>query len=437
MPTGAAPPAALLAGADIADRLAEARAATDALFAALRPQALRERPVPERHRLIFYLGHLEAFDWNLLSRDAPGLVPFRPDFDRLFAFGIDPTHGGLPDDPPEAWPAADEVRAYVADVRERIDRLLRDEGADAAPRLDLAIEHRLMHAETLAWLVRELPQAHKVAPKHAPPRDGTPPEPRSARIPAGVATLGRPRGAPGFGWDNEFEECALHVPAFEIDVHDVTNARFLRFIEAGGYGEPSWWTRDGWDWIRAQSRRHPAPWRPVRGGWRLRAMWEEIDLPLAWPVQVSHAEASAYARWAGRALPSEAQFHRAAYGTPDSDERRFPWGDAPPDARHGRFGLREWDFAPAGSHPAGASAFGLHDLVGNGWEWTSTPLAPLPGFEALAAYPGYSQPFFDGDHFVLKGGGPRTADVLLRRSFRNWFQPRYAHVAATFRTVAP
>jgi ergothioneine biosynthesis protein EgtB len=436
MPTGAALPAALPAAADGVARLRDARAATDALFVCMRAEALRDRPVPERHRLIFYLGHLEAFDWNLLAPTAPGLVPFRPDFDRLFAFGIDPTHGGLPDDPPGAWPPEDEVRGYVAGVRERLDRRLRDESLDA-PLLDLAIEHRLMHAETLAWLVRELPGGRKIPPAHTPPRDGAPPEARAACIPAGVATLGRPRGQPGFGWDNEFEECALDVPAFEIDVHDVTNARFLRFIEAGGYDERRWWTRDGWEWIRAQGRRHPAHWLPVRDGWRLRATWEEIDLPLAWPVQVSHAEASAYARWAGRALPSEAQFHRAAFGTPDGGERLYPWGDAPPDARHGRFGLRDWDFAPAGSHPDGASAFGVEDLLGNGWEWTSTPFAPLPGFEALPSYPGYSQPFFDGDHFVLKGGSPRTAEVLLRRSFRNWFQPRYAHVAATFRTVGP
>ena len=437
MPIGAAPPAVLPAASDAVVRLRDARAATDALFACMRAEALRDRPVPERHRLIFYLGHLEAFDGNLLLPRVPGRAPFRPDFDRLFAFGIDPTHGGLPDEPPGAWPPEDEVRGYVAGVRERLDRLLHDEGPDAAPLLDVALEHRLMHAETLAWLLRELPEGLKIPPAHAPPRDGAEPAADAVRIPAGVATLGRPRGAPGFGWDNEFEECALDVPAFEIDVHDVTNARFLRFIEAGGYDERRWWTREGWDWIGAQGRRHPAQWLPMHDGWRLRAMWEEIDLPLAWPVQVSHAEACAYARWVGCALPSEAQFHRAAFGTPEGDERRFPWGDAPPDARHGRFGLRDWDFAPAGSHPAGASAFGVQDLVGNGWEWTCTPFAPLPGFAALPAYPGYSQPFFDGDHFVLKGGGPRTADVLLRRSFRNWFQPRYAHVAATFRTVRP
>ena len=437
MPNGAAP-AVLTVAPPAAAELREARAATDALFDCLRPEALRDRPVPERHRLIFYLGHLEAFDWNLLA-PALGLKPHRADLDRLFAFGIDPVGGRLPDEPADAWPAEAEVRRYVANVRERLDRRLGDEMPAVADArlLDVVIEHRLMHAETLSYLLRELPAARKLPPPHEAPRDAALPFPRRVQVPAGLATLGRSRGDPGFGWDNEYGECTLPVPAFDIDVHDVSNADFLRFIEAGGYDEPRHWTRDGWEWIRSRARWHPAPWRFADGAWRLRATWGEIDLPLSWPAQVSHAEAAAYARWIGRALPSEAQWHRAACGTPDGDERLYPWGDDPPDARRGHFGLRGWDSVPVGSHPEGASAFGVEDLVGNGWEWTSTPFAPLPGFEAFSFYRGYSQPFFDGDHFVLKGGGARTAERLLRRSFRNWFQPRYVHVAASFRTVSP
>jgi formylglycine-generating enzyme required for sulfatase activity len=150
---------------------------------------------------------------------------------------------------------------------------------------------------------------------------------------------------------------------------------------------------------------------------------------------VSHAEASAYARWAGKGLPTEAQWHRMTYGTRDGIERAYPWGDAAPDQWHGNFNFAHWDPTSVHAHPRGNSAFGLADLLGNGWEWTSTPFQPLPGFEPFPSYPGYSADFFDDKHYVLKGGSPSTAACMLRRSFRNWFQPHYPYVHAKFRCV--
>ena len=150
-------------------------------------------------------------------------------------------------------------------------------------------------------------------------------------------------------------------------------------------------------------------------------------------MYVSHAEASAFARWRGRRLPTEAEFHRAAYGTPGGTERSYPWGEDPPDATRGRFGFSGWDPVAAGSCPAGASAWGVHDLVGNGWEWTSTVFAPFEGFQAMASYPEYSAEFFDAQHYVLKGASPATAHELLRPSFRNWFRPHYPYIYAAFR----
>ena len=148
------------------------------------------------------------------------------------------------------------------------------------------------------------------------------------------------------------------------------------------------------------------------------------------PVFVSHAEARAYACWAGKTLPSEAQWHRAAYGTADGSERDYPWGrELPQNARS------RWEPPPMGMSPQLKSAFGVEDLIGTGWEWTSTQFAPFPGFRIVAAYPGYSANFFDGMHYVMKGGSTRTAVCMLRRSFRNWFQPHYQYVYAGFRCV--
>ena len=152
-------------------------------------------------------------------------------------------------------------------------------------------------------------------------------------------------------------------------------------------------------------------------------MFGDVPLPLDWPVFVTHDEAQSYADWAGMALPTEAQFHRAAYGTRTGEERQYPWGDEPPDRTRGNFDFQGWDPVPVTSMPAGNSAFGIAQLVGNGWEWTSTVFNPFAGFQAFPFYPGYSEPFFSGGHYVMKGGSARTAARLLRRSFRNWFRP--------------
>ena len=178
---------------------------------------------------------------------------------------------------------------------------------------------------------------------------------------------------------------------------------------------------------------HPLFWERRGDDWYWRGMFDAIPLPPAWPVYVSHAEASAFACWAGARLPTEAEFQRAAYGTPDGRERPHPWGDGEPSATYGVFDFASWDPEPAGAHPQGGSAWGVEDLVGNGWVWTGTPFAPFPGFRTMASYPEYSADFFDGEHVVMKGASPATARELLRPTFRNWFRPRYPYVYATIR----
>ncbi len=164
-------------------------------------------------------------------------------------------------------------------------------------------------------------------------------------------------------------------------------------------------------------------------------MFEEIPLPLDWPVYVTQNEAESYAKSIGKRLPTEEQFHRAAYGTHGNRQPEYPWGGAEPSARHGNFDFRGWDPEPVDASPLGRSEFGVNQLVGNGWQWTSTKFGPLPGFKPRASYPGYSANFFDGEHFVIKGGSARTAARLLRRSFRNWFRRDYPYMYAAFRCV--
>ena len=427
----------------LSERLQRARLRSEEQFAIVRPAALYDRPIPERHRIIFYLGHLEAFDWNLL-RGPLDLPSFDPEFDKLFAFGIDPVEGGLPTDQAKDWPAVEKIRNYNARIRENLDAGIRAAAAadpsltvlEHGRLLDVAVEHRLMHAETLSYMLHQLPLDRKCC-KALPPGPGAVPQARPCvEIPAGSATLGLPRSEGGkFGWDNEFEEHRVEVPAFTIDTRNVTNEDFLRFMRDGGYEHRAFWSDSGWEWITASEHKHPAFWIPNGNSWSYRTMFANIPLPLDWPVYVGHDEAAAYARWSRKELPSEAEWHRAACGTRAGGERAFPWGGEAPSAIRGNFDFQRWDPIPTGAYPEGNSEFGVADLVGNGWEWTRTPFAPFAGFQAFSFYPGYSANFFDGKHFVMKGGSPRTAACMLRRSFRNWFQPHYPYVYAKFRCV--
>ena len=392
----------------------EAREQTDALFRAVRPDSFYERPIPERHRIVFYLGHVEAFDWNLIGRYALDRRPFHAEFDRLFAFGIDPPPGQLPSDRPSDWPSLAEVDRYNQRVRDEIDNLL-----DEVPEqlLHVAIEHRLMHAETFAYILHQLDYERKITPAAAPDVGAArPQQPRMVEIPAGTAQLGLDGNA-AFGWDNEFQALAAEVPAFSMAKHKVTNGEYLEFVRQGAAA--------------------PFFWAERAGRWFHRGMFAEIPLPLDWPVYVTHSEAEAYAKWRGAALPSEEQFHRAASFAPEEPRANL-------DFRH-------WEPIPVhandngAAHPSSRPQAGKADenvcptvpsqLVGNGWEWTSTVFAPFPGFTPFPFYQNYSEPFFDGRHYVLKGASPRTASRLTRPSFRNWFRPSYPYIYATFRLV--
>jgi gamma-glutamyl hercynylcysteine S-oxide synthase len=376
---------------DLGHALYQARQQTDQLFRLVHADSLYERPIPERHRIVFYIGHLEAFDWNLIARYALDVPSFHPSFDRLFAFGIDPPPGELPSDLPSDWPALAEVERYNHRTRDAIDGLL---ASVPDQLLHVAIEHRLMHAETLAYILHQLDYERKVT-QPARAETGVRIASHMLEIPSGSAKLGMDDG--GFGWDNEFQSHTVQVPAFTIGQYKVTNADYLAFVEAGAEA-PFFWTNHG-------------------GAWHYRGMFSEFPLPLDWPVYVTHRQAEAYANWRGMRLPTEAQWHRAADGARPSCNVDF----------------RYWDPKPVTADDE-ASA-GISQITGNGWEWTSTPFAPFPGFEPFPFYANYSAPFFDGGHYVLKGASPRTAACFLRPSFRNWFRPSYPYVYATFRLV--
>jgi formylglycine-generating enzyme required for sulfatase activity len=377
-----------------------------ALFDMLPEDVYYSRPIDLRHPIVFYDGHLPGFSFNTLVKRALGKPSIDERLEALFARGIDP-HESQAGSPLQSWPARHTVRAFVEEADARVvDALEHDDLVRPGhPLLDRAdavftiLEHEAMHQETLLYMWHRLPFEQKRRPRgYVAVTEGQVPGEEWIDIPAGRATLGVDAGALTFAWDNEMPSYDVDVPAFAIQKHDITNARYMEFVEAGAP--------------------HPLFWERVGGCWYWRGMFELIPLPLSWPVYVSQAEAAAYAAWRGWRLPTEAEYQRAAV-----------------DAAPGVCDFSSWDPRPAGSVPSGASAWGVEDLVGNGWEWTSTPFAPFPGFRAAASYPEYSADFFDGEHYVMKGASPATARELVRPTFRNWFRARYPYVYATFRCV--
>ena len=421
------------------------RARTAKMFDLLTGQAYYEQPIPLRHPVVFYEGHIPAFSVNTLIKRGLGRDGLDEDLERLFERGIDPEDQDSADSMANlSWPTRETVLRYTAAADETILEALghRNIERDHPPMLHRGqavftlIEHEELHQETLAYMWHQLPASRKRRPANTSViTDGVVPEYRQVRVPSGSATLGAMPDEIPFGWDNEFPRLRVKVPAFTIDAHNVTNQQYLEFIKAGGYTDQAYWCDTGWAWRVGSSVEHPAFWCHRAGEWFWRGMFELIPLPPAWPVYVTHAEASAFARWKGLRLPTEAEFHRAAFGAPGGVERILPWGAAPADATRGNFGFQRWDPVPVGSYPAGASAWGVHDLVGNGWEWTSTVFDGFPGFQPMASYPQYSADFFDGRHYVIKGASSATAYGLVRRSLRNWFRPCYPYVYAGFRCV--
>ena len=314
-------PAIEAAGSELLEQIQGARAQSDRLFEVLRPEAIYERPIAERHRVIFYIGHLEAFDYIQICREGLGIPSRGPQLDTLFQAGIDPDSGHLPSDTPRDWPSMETVRSYVDRCRREVD-----ENLDRAPEesVVMALEHRDMHVETLAYMFHNFPYELKRGPNSSrldAPSFATD-ENEWCDIPSGEAVLGKKEDG-SFGWDNEYEQVRRTIPAFRIQRYNVTNGDYLRFVEEGA-PMPHFWTRRG-DAIY------------------YRGMFREIPLPLDWPVYVTQVEAEAYAKALGKSLPSEEQFDRAAYGNPWGEERKYPWGKGAPTAERGNFDFEGWD----------------------------------------------------------------------------------------------
>ncbi len=421
-----------MTGGVLEEALLAAWRRSDELFALVPEAAWLERPIGQRHPILFYVGHLPAFAWNQVGRGALFAGHLDERLDVLYARGIDPEDdAGAEAQSITAWPSILETIGY----RDRVRAAIRAKIADVLARpgdplcengrvLWLVVEHELMHHETLLYMLAECAPGLIVRPEALPPPEGgegREAEPRE--IAAGKAVIGASWQEIPFGWDNEFGRVVEDVAAFTIDSLPARNLDWLSFFQHHG----------------ARDALFPRSWvRVPRGGLAVKTVFGPVPFELAagWPAQVSGEQARAYCAWRGGRLPTEAELRRAAFGTPEGGLRSYPWGEAPPGPEHGNFGFRHVHPTPVGAFPGSTSAWGVEELVGNGWEWTGTAFSPLAGFTAWArTYPGYSADFFDGAHDVVFGASWATDERLLRRSFRNWYRRNYPYPFTSFRVV--
>lgn len=315
----------------------------------------------------------------------------------------------------------DEARRYVAEVRDRVlDRLDRTGEEESRFPYFMVEQHEQQHVETML-ATHQLRAGEPVLGPGAPLPPGRLLPGDSVLVPAGEFVMGVDAADEPESLDNERPAHRVHLPAFRIGRVPVTNAEWQQFIDAGGYDEPSWWSPTGWAHRVAAGLERPQFWS-ADGSRRRFGIVEEI--PPDEPVQhVCFHEAEAYARWAGGRLPTEQEWEKACVWDPKAGRRRrWPWGEQAWDRGLANLGGDALRPAPVGAYPEGASAYGVEQLIGEVWEWTSSGFHPWPGFEPML-YATYSAPFFGGDFRVLRGGSWAVGGGAVRPSFRNWDLP--------------
>jgi ergothioneine biosynthesis protein EgtB len=456
---------------EIAHLMRESRENSDRLFDLVIDESDMRRPPAEGFRpILWHLGHLGAFEGYWILQRVKGDPTISSRYDVIF----DPIR--TPKEDASNLPPVAEIKSYLARVREEAlsflatvhpgsdDPMLRDGYI-----FNLVIEHEYQHQETLAYLLQMLDPQLKRRPSQdhesrtardergsqisslesLTPASSLVARPSSSsqemiRVEGGPVEIGS-RGYP-FAYDNEQPPHTVELADFRIDKYPVTNGEYAEFIKAGGYNIRPLWSDEGWRWKEDQKIERPLYWSPSEGvesadspgrGWRVQEMFEYGVLRHDHPVTgVSWHEACAYARFAGKRLPTEAEWEKAASWDPRTQsKRRFSWGDEPARVELANYDGNNWGTTPVAAYAQGRSAYGCFDMTGNVWEWTASTFDGYTGFAAFP-YSEYSELWFDKDHRVLKGGSWATRMPLLRCSFRNFWRPGFRIAFAGFRCAA-
>jgi iron(II)-dependent oxidoreductase len=457
--------------ARLARELEDGRARTLALLDPLDDDAVHRQHSRIMSPLVWDLGHIGNFEELWLLRALGERGHHDPDLDRVYN----------PFDNPR-WIRADlpllrrpDALAYVEGIRHDALRLLARLDLDPAEPLladgylhRMVVQHEAQHQETMLQAIDLRGDTHAEDAEELADAD----DPRlSLYLPAVARSLPAPRqvddlavavvpagpfvmGAPGVGdlppgasqaardaavaaYDNERPAHLVDVAAFAIDRFPVTARRYAAFIADGGYIDDRWWSDRGRSWREETGHRAPQGWLArTDGGWQIRRFGRVLDLdPRELVEHVTCFEAEAFAAWAGGRLPSEAEWEKAAAHDPATGRSRpFPWGQAPPEGSRANVDGRLWGPSLVGSHPRGASAYGVEHLLGDSYEWTSSDFTPYPGYRTFP-YPEYSEVFFGGDWRVLRGASWATRRSVVRTTFRNWDHPYRRQIFAGIRVA--
>ena len=427
--------------ARLAADLAAARGRTQVLTDAVDDADLARQHSPLMSPLHWDLAHIANMeDFWLVRRAAPvadtvdGVAPgVREDVDHLYDAFRNP-RAGRP-----ALPLLDpaEARAYAATVRERALAHLEAGASDGRSVLDdgfvfgMIVQHEQQHVETML-ATHQLRAGAPVLAAAAPPPSVVDVAGTEVFHPAGEFLCGTADEA--FALDNERPAHAVRVEAFSLDAAPVTNDEYARFVDAGGYDDPRWWSSEGLEHVRAEGWTAPMTWERVDGVWHRTSFGVREPVPGDQPVvHVSFHEAAAYAAWAGKRLPTETEWEFAArFDHATGTTRRFPWGDDDPTPERANLDQRHLQPAPVGAYPAGASPLGVHQLIGDVWEWCDSGFDGYPGF-APFPYKEYSEVFFGGDYRMLRGSSFGVGTPNARTTFRNWDHPIRRQIFSGFR----
>lgn len=407
---------------DIYEKLYETLKSDEAFY--LRADALR-------HPLVFYLGHTAVFFVNKLILAKLIEKRINPEFESIFAIGVDEMSWDDLNEKHYDWPTIKEVQNYRNEVRAVIDKLIKTMPLEMPITWEspwwpviMGIEHERIHLETSSVLIRQLPidQVKKHPLWKICETSGEAPTNEMIAVPGGEVLLGKKRHHELYGWDNEYGKLADEIYPFKASKYLVSNSEFLEFVDGGGYETKTFWTEEGWNWRNFKKALHPVFWiKNGESGWKFRTMAEITDMPWNWPVEVNQLEAKAFTNWksakTGKSfrLPTEEEwcYFRDKHSIPDQPY----WEKAP-----GNINLEYF----ASSVPVNMFRFGdFYDVIGNVWQWTETPIMGFPGFEVHPLYDDFSAPTFDTKHNLMKGGSwistGNEATLHARYAFRRHF----------------
>ncbi|HEY9651655.1 MAG TPA: ergothioneine biosynthesis protein EgtB [Coleofasciculaceae cyanobacterium] len=404
----------------IRDAMHRCRIGTLALVDGIDDTSFRKQAHPEFSPVGWHLGHIAFTEAYWILERCAGLPSVMGQYQKLFAAD------GLPKCERENVPSLVEIYHYLDIVRTQVFTYLETAPLEQQERLwYFLIQHESQHSETIAFLL-QLQRWHLQERHHElwlnsrgnNPQPELEPSAEMLEIPAGEFEMGNDSVD---ALDNERSRHRVYLDTYQIDRYPVTCKQYRVFMEAGGYQNSQWWSNEGWQWLQDNPVAQPLYWSDT-------PTWDNHPV-----CGISYYEAEAYAQFVGKRLPTEAEWEKAASWNPVTGRRHtYPWGDAQPDSQRCNHSNVARRTTPVNAYPAGQSAYGCYDMLGNVWEWTASW---FDGYEGFVAYPyrGYSQVYFDGQHRVLKGGSWATHPWAMRSSFRNWYHPGVRQILAGFR----